>query len=144
MLSKSIGKKTIEMGILGNIFKPKQSAPHQENSSLSWHLLSTLEQLAEIENESATHPVVIFKHSTRCGISRMVLKRFEKEFDLPKEKMTLYLLDLLSYREISQEIALRFDVIHESPQLLVIQDKKVIYAVSHHAIQAADLSQFSK
>jgi bacillithiol system protein YtxJ len=47
---------------------------------MNWNALTDLEQLNEIIS-SSEKPVVIFKHSTRCSISRMALKQFENEFD---------------------------------------------------------------
>jgi bacillithiol system protein YtxJ len=50
-------------------------------------------------------------------------------------------LDLLEYRGISNEIAARFNVIHQSPQLLLIQNGKSVYAVSHSDIDAEELKE---
>ena len=71
----------------------------------------------------------------------MALKQFENEFDLDSldQKVLLYFLDLLEYRGISNEIAVRFNVIHQSPQLLLIQNGKSVYAVSHSDIDAEEL-----
>ena len=124
------------MSLFKNIFG---SADENNNSSkMSWTKLTDLGQLNEIINLSTTKPVIIFKHSTRCSISRMALKQFENEFDL-EEKVTPYFLDLLENRSISNEIATRFDVEHQSPQLILIKDGKAIYNVSHSDIQVDDL-----
>ncbi len=124
------------MSLFKNIFG---SADENNNSSkMSWTQLTDLGQLNEIINLSTTKPVIIFKHSTRCSISRMALKQFENEFDL-EEKVTSYFLDLLENRIISNEIATRFDVEHQSPQLILIKDGKAIYNVSHSDIQVDDL-----
>jgi len=73
--------------------------------------------------------VILFKHSTRCSISRMALKQFENEFDIENE-VEAYFLDLLEHRDISNEIASRYDVYHQSPQLLLIKEENLIYDVS--------------
>lgn len=113
------------------------------SSKLNWILLKDLGQLNEIITISHEKPVVIFKHSTRCSVSRMALKQFENEFDLESldQKVLLYFLDLLEYRGISNEIATRFNVIHQSPQLLLIQNGKSVYAVSHSDIDAEVLKE---
>ena len=100
-----------------------------------------VEDLHQVVNESAGKPVLIFKHSTRCSISRMVLKQFENEFDL-QDKITPYFLDLLNHRDVSNEIATKFDVYHQSPQLIVIQDGKSVYDASHDSIDAQSLQKF--
>jgi bacillithiol system protein YtxJ len=107
-------------------------------SKINWIELTDLGQLNEIMDLSHEQPVVIFKHSTRCSISRMALKQFENEFDL-EGSVTPYFLDLLNHRDISNEIATRFEVYHQSPQLLLIKEGKSIYDASHSDIDAVEL-----
>ncbi|HBY67023.1 MAG TPA: bacillithiol system redox-active protein YtxJ [Flavobacteriaceae bacterium] len=102
-----------------------------------------MEQLEEIIKESKNKPVAIFKHSTRCGISRMVLKQFEKNYDLDDNQLKLYFLDLLQNRDISNEIAARFKVHHESPQMIVLKDGEVIHHDSHQGIDANHLKSLA-
>ena len=107
-------------------------------SKINWIPLTDLGQLNEIMELSHQQPVAIFKHSTRCSISRMALKQFENEFDL-EGSVTPYFLDLLNHRDISNEIATRFEVYHQSPQLLLIKEGKSIYDASHSDIDAVEL-----
>ena len=131
------------MGLLDKIFKTQEDISKEEIVEVPWHPLTGMEQLDEIEQESHKQLVVIFKHSTRCGISRMVLRNFENEFASTSEKeLKLYFLDLLSNRDISNEIASIFGVRHESPQLLIIKEGKVVQHESHHGIKAESLAQF--
>lgn len=108
------------------------------NGKINWIPLQDLGQLNEIMTLSNERPVVIFKHSTRCSVSRMVLKQFENEFDL-NDTVDAYFLDLLEHRDISNEIASRFGVHHQSPQLLLIKEGKSVYDVSHSDIDAEEL-----
>ncbi|MFC6876869.1 bacillithiol system redox-active protein YtxJ [Flavobacterium myungsuense] len=108
-------------------------------SKVNWITLNNLGQLNEVVNTSTEKLVLIFKHSTRCSVSRMALKQFENEFDL-SEKVVTYYLDVLENRAISNEIASRFNVYHESPQILVIKDGKSVFDASHSDIDARDLS----
>ena len=119
------------------------SVDNQSTSKVGWRQLTDLGQLNEIVAESADKPVIIFKHSTRCGVSRMVLKQFENEFDL-QSKVTPYFLDLLEHRNISNEIANRFGVFHQSPQLIVIKDGTAVFNDSHGSIDAGALEQLFK
>jgi bacillithiol system protein YtxJ len=127
------------MSFLKNIF----GISEEENtpSKFNWIPLTNLGQLNEIITESETKPVVIFKHSTRCSVSRMALRYFENEFDY-SEKVTSYFLDLLEYRDISNDIASRFEVEHQSPQLLLISNGKCIYDASHSYIEAESLKRY--
>ena len=108
---------------------------------MNWNYLEDLKQLEILENESFIKLIVIFKHSTRCHISRAALRQFENQFEL-KEEIITYFLDLIQFRAISNEIATRFGVIHQSPQLIILKDGKAIFNASHERIDAADLKQF--
>lgn len=124
------------MSIFNSIFGTSENTTNP--SKINWVPLTDLGQLNEISHLSNEIPVVIFKHSTRCSISRMALKNFENEFDL-SDKVTPYFLDLITFRDISNEIASRFEVVHQSPQLLLIIGGKSVYDVSHSSIDAEEL-----
>lgn len=111
------------------------------SSKLEWNALTDLQQLNDIIEASKENPVLIFKHSTRCSISRFALKQFENEFD-PEGKIKAYFLDLLAYRDISNEIAHRFGIQHQSPQLIVLKNGVAVYDTSHDSIQASALRRF--
>lgn len=127
------------MGLFKGIFGKSEA---QESSKIAWNYLETMEDLDTAEAHSNDKMVVLFKHSTRCSISRFVLKQFENTFDIQEDKVELYFLDLIEYRPISNEIATRFGVTHQSPQLIVIKDGKAIYNASHEGIDANALAQF--
>ena len=130
------------MGIFDKVFKSERDIAKKEIVEIPWHPLERSEQLDIIEKESEKKPVVIFKHSTRCGISRMVLSSFERNYDLPDDKkVKLYFLDLLANRELSTEIANSFGVRHESPQIIIIKNRKVVHHASHQAIEPESITE---
>jgi bacillithiol system protein YtxJ len=104
--------------------------------TMKWIELKEVTQLEEIQNESADGPVLIFKHSKRCNISRASLDRLERNWN-EKEMAHVksYFLDLLSYRELSNSIVDRFNVEHESPQILIIAKGKSVLDLSHFEIE---------
>lgn len=127
------------MSLFKNIFGSQDE--ENKGSKVDWRMLTNIDDLNQVVTESAGKSVLIFKHSTRCSISRMALKQFENEFDL-QDKITPYFLDLLNHRDVSNEIATKFDVYHQSPQLIVIQDGKSVYDASHDSIDAQSLKKF--
>jgi len=96
------------------------------------------DQLDEILNLSTIKPVIIFKHSTRCGVSRIVLNQFEKKLSKSKNDPYFYFLDLIKNRSLSNRIAERFNITHQSPQLIVIQNGEVLAHNSHFGIMGVD------
>jgi bacillithiol system protein YtxJ len=127
------------MSFIKNIFG--NSTENQSVSKVGWRQLTNLGQLNEIGEVSTEKAVLIFKHSTRCSVSRMVLKQFENEFDL-QDKIVPYFLDLLQHREISNAIARDYEVQHQSPQVIIIKDGKAVYNASHESIDTKQLEQF--
>jgi len=120
-------------------FKSARDIAKEEIKEMPWKQLERMEQLDELTELSKSTPVVIFKHSTTCGISRMALRGFENNYDYKEGQLKAYFLDLKQYREISNAIAERFNVQHESPQLLLIKNGTVTYHTSHSGIDAAIL-----
>ena len=121
------------MSLFSSLFWSSENQ-ESKNVKMKWTPLVDLGQLNEIATLSSDKPVIIFKHSTRCSVSRMVLKQFESEFDL-EDKVIPYFLDLLEHRDVSNAIASRFNVVHQSPQLLLIKDGISVYDASHSAIE---------
>jgi bacillithiol system protein YtxJ len=132
------------MNFLKNIFKETSSNTSETlKKDVKYFELDKMEQFDEMDEISAIKSVVIFKHSTRCSISRMALKQFDTEFNYPNEKIVWYLLDLLNHRDLSNEIAHRYNITHQSPQILVIKNGKAVFNASHDSIAAEDMKQFT-
>lgn len=101
---------------------------------LNWSELQSADQLEQIKLESLITPVVIFKHSTRCNISSMVKDRLERKWNMINVPAKAYYLDLLNYREISNQIASDFEIEHQSPQMLIISSGDCRFHSSHNEI----------
>jgi bacillithiol system protein YtxJ len=72
----------------------------------------------------------------------MVIKQFESLFNDENKKLKVYYLDLLNFREVSSKLSEVFQVIHQSPQLLVIKNGISVYDESHYEITEINLSKF--
>ncbi len=132
------------MGILKNIFggKDGEAKKEEKKTFLNWIPLRTVEQLNTIKQQSKKESILIFKHSTRCGISSMVIKRFEALFTEKHQNLKVYYLDLLNYRDLSAEVGYTFQVMHQSPQLIIVKNGVTVYHASHYDISLTDLSTF--
>lgn len=132
------------MGIFNNMFQNKNDkrVKPEKKTFLNWIALTSIDQLEEIKKKSKTESIFIFKHSTRCGISRMVIKQFENLFKEEHKQLKVYYLDLLNYRNVSDEVGYIFQVMHQSPQLLVIKNGVSVYNASHYDITQTNLSRF--
>jgi len=126
------------MNLFSNIFNTNKN---ENKPEINWIPLKENSQLDAFIKLSNTKPVLIFKHSTRCGISSMALKSFEREYDLNDSQIELYFLDLLNFRALSNEVALKFDIPHQSPQVIVLQNEKVVYHDSHYQISVEEIKK---
>ncbi|WP_326983506.1 bacillithiol system redox-active protein YtxJ [Chryseobacterium sp. MYb264] len=124
------------MSFFDKIFGGKSEASEQKSF---WKKIEDEADLkAAIEN-SNTHKIGIFKHSTSCFISKTVLRNFEKEVENQDEKVELYYLDLLAHRPLSNKIAEDLGIRHESPQFIVIENGKAVNNASHQDISLSQL-----
>ena len=107
--------------------------------SLHWIPLTSEAEVADIITRSSARPQVIFKHSTRCSISVMVKNRLDNSTDIPEADF--HYLDLLNFRSVSNFVAEKFQVHHESPQVLIIRGGECIFDESHNAITIDEIAE---
>jgi bacillithiol system protein YtxJ len=108
---------------------------------MNWKHLNVIDDLNLIKHQSANQLVLIFKHSTRCSVSNMVLSRFERQWK--NIDSSFYFLDLLKFRSISNNISDYFGIEHQSPQVLIIKDGKCVGNFSHNSINCIDLEKYT-
>lgn len=113
--------------------KPGISAP--------WHILSSQSQLDEIDHASHSRPQLIFKHSTRCSISSMAEARLNDATSQLTAGMDLHHLDLITHRDVSNAIAERYSVAHQSPQALLIVKGECVLEQDHYDVRPAELME---
>ncbi len=117
-----------------NFFKTLFTPSAAEEPADFWKIISSEKDLEEALAESYGNKVVIFKHSTRCHISKKVLRNFEKQVQKADKEVIYYFLDLLSHRPLSNAIAERLEVRHESPQMIVLENGISVRNASHQNI----------
>ncbi len=84
--------------------------------------------------------VVVFKHSTSCPVSWVAHSQVTK-FLGGHPEASVVLVNVIKERPVSQEIARRTGVKHESPQIIVLRRGKVVAAISHGDITEARLAE---
>jgi len=110
-----------------------------EKKLMSWNQFNGIELLDEVVSLSLNQEIIIFKHSPRCGISANVLRKFEDRLFASNRDGQFYLVNVISEREVSNAIAQRFQIMHQSPQVLIIKNEKVLAYASHYEILELDL-----
>ncbi len=102
---------------------------NQEAISLSF---DHREQWQEILILSQEKPVFLFKHSSRCGVSSVVLSRFEKQ--IRQRDDSYFKLHIQANRDLSNWLAEELNIRHESPQLIVVKNAIAVANDSHYAL----------
>ncbi len=108
--------------------------PSDDFEKVGWKTLDSLEGLDEILALSSQKTVIIFKHSIRCGTSAQIKDALFSDWDIDPADAELYYLDLINHRQVSNEIAARLGILHQSPQVILVKNGKAIYASSHYQI----------
>ncbi|PWT83745.1 MAG: bacillithiol system redox-active protein YtxJ [Acidobacteria bacterium] len=92
------------------------------------------QSLANLIARSQTAPIIIFKHSTTCGVSSFAYREMQNM----NEEVNL--VEIQSARAVSEEIERQLGVPHESPQVIVLRRGKAVWNASHFQIKAAAVS----
>jgi bacillithiol system protein YtxJ len=119
------------MNFIKSMFKSEES--NQSDAKIQgfpWKPLQDIDQINELLEASKHQTIIIFKHSTRCGTSRAVIKNFEQD-QKSRLDVAFYYLDLLNYRAVSNAVASQLQVNHQSPQVIVLKDGAVVAHDSH-------------
>jgi bacillithiol system protein YtxJ len=97
----------------------------------------------QLLDRSKTDPVLIFKHSTQCPISSEAYEEFAR-FVQTAGDITCGLVLVIENRDVSDAIAARLGVRHESPQAIVVTDGQSAWSASHWSITQDSLSEALK
>lgn len=100
--------------------------------------IESTEQLDELFAASNEKPVVLFKHSVTCPISSDVYH------EVSNADADVNLVIVQTARPISNAIAERTGIRHESPQAIILKDGKAIYNASHYDVSAEDIEEQAK
>ncbi|GJM45406.1 MAG: hypothetical protein DHS20C21_22480 [Gemmatimonadota bacterium] len=104
--------------------------------------ISTQIELDHAFDESKTRPVVIFKNSTRCSISAHAYQTYRDFVEEASSPDTLFtVIQILDARPVSDALAQRTGIRHESPQILVLKDGQVAWSASHWEISREGIEQ---
>lgn len=107
----------------------------------TWIAIKSADDFYTILDKSVTTPQIIFKDSTTCGISAHAKERLKDGYGQLEGKADFNYLDLLALRPVSNLIASELKVTHQSPQIIVVKNREVVYTASHHAIDPADIAR---
>jgi bacillithiol system protein YtxJ len=96
--------------------------------------LPDMDSLDRFLAQSNGAPAIIFKHSNSCGISAGAYE------EMARLDGQVGLVTVQTARDVSNALEARTGVGHETPQVFIIRDGKVMWTASHGRIKAASVA----
>ncbi|MGG6310034.1 bacillithiol system redox-active protein YtxJ [Paenibacillus macerans] len=104
--------------------------------------IQSIQELHAALERSASQPLLLFKHSTRCPISAGAHREVEAYLNgTPREDVTYGLIYVIEDRDVSNETADRLGVKHESPQAILVKGGQPVWHTSHSKIKKTALQE---
>lgn len=100
-----------------------------------WNVINETTQVDEVLERSHRQPQLLYKHSNRCGTCMFAKSEIESSSGEIKEKAGMHFVDVIRSRAVSDYIAEKLNLRHESPQAILLVDGKVVWHNSHSAIK---------
>src|ERR687897_2864165 len=98
--------------------------------------LQRIDELDQFLTESQHRPLLLFKHSYSCGVSAEALDELLAHLAVKRGDARYAMVTVQTHREVSNAIAARLGVRHETPQALLVRDGRVIWSASHFRVTA--------
>jgi bacillithiol system protein YtxJ len=95
---------------------------------------STLDRILKADK------AVVYKHSNICSVSRVAIQQIQQFAD-DHPDVPVYVIDVRAHRPLSRQVAERFDIRHESPQVIVVKGGRAVWNASHYEITAEAVAE---
>lgn len=104
-----------------------------------WNSISGNEDLQTILERSAKHPQLIYKHSPSCSVSFIAKQELDSNVQELNKSVDLYLVNVIQERAVSNMVAQELGIRHESPQVILLKDGKVVWEGSHWQVKGEEI-----
>jgi bacillithiol system protein YtxJ len=99
--------------------------------------LRSVEDLDTLLVESTSRPVLLLKHSYSCGTSAQALDELLSHVDEREARDVRFaMVTVQTHRAVSNAVAARLGIRHETPQALLVRDGTVVWKASHFRVTA--------
>jgi len=106
-----------------------------------WELRG-LEDIETLLVESASRPVLLLKHSYSCGTSAQALDELLAHVDEREGRDVRFaMVTVQTHRDVSNAVASRLGIRHETPQALLLRDGNVVWQASHFRVTADAIAE---
>jgi bacillithiol system protein YtxJ len=99
--------------------------------------LQHIDELDQLLTESDQRPLLLFKHSYSCGISAEALDELVDHLNSQRPESIRYaMITVQTHRDVSNAVATKLGIRHETPQALMVRDGRVVWTASHFRVTA--------
>lgn len=98
--------------------------------------IDTIDALEAVLAGTTDRPALIFKHSLTCGTSAMAMEEMLELMADPPPEVDVWLVRIQAARAVSDAIETRLKIRHESPQVLLVHEGRVVWSATHFRVTA--------
>jgi len=102
--------------------------------------LRQLDGEADFDGVLQDEVAVLYKHSPVCGLSSRALRQV-RGFAETRPALPVYMVDVITRRELSRLIEERTGIRHESPQAIILRRGRPSWHASHRAVTEEALAR---
>ena len=100
-----------------------------------------IDELDRAIAESRQRPLLLFKHSYSCGVSVEALDELLAHLSEERADARYAMVTVQTHRHVSNAVAAKLGVRHETPQALLVRDGRVVWSASHFRVNADALGK---
>lgn len=109
------------------------------SDTANWNAVEKGSEVDRIIEQSYQQPQLLYKHSNRCSVCWFAKSELEKVAEAIKAKAEMHFVDVIKSREVSNYIADKLGIRHESPQAILVNGGEVVWHDSHGTINSATI-----
>jgi bacillithiol system protein YtxJ len=103
--------------------------------------IRNLSHLDALVAGSRVRPLLLFKHSQSCGTSHVANEELQEHLAQSPREVDYAIVTVQEQRNLSDSIAQRFSLRHETPQALLIRNGQLVWVASHFRVTASAISR---
>ena len=101
--------------------------------------ISSSQTLSEVLDESCQRKIVIFKHSTTCPVSARAWREVQNFISESTNEVLVTMIKVIESRPVSNQVAEELGIKHQSPQVLLVSDRQVLWNASHQSVTESNI-----
>ena len=106
--------------------------------------ITSSQELAQVLDESCQRQIILFKHSTTCPTSSRAWREVQNFIKESGNEVLVCMIKVIESRTVSNQITEELGLKHQSPQVLLVSDRKVVWHASHQEVTQDKLTKALK